>query len=124
MAPGFTHQSAVLGSPDQWFNPNAFTLQRAGTLGNLGRGALIGPNLRSFDLALMKNFPIAWLGETGGLQFRVETFNLPNRANFGPPSIAAFAGAADNERPLGSFGLIRSTVTSARQLQLGLRINF
>jgi hypothetical protein len=124
MAPGFTHQSAINGAPDRWFQPEAFALQRAGTLGDLGRGALIGPDLRSLDLALMKNFRLPILGESGNLQFRVESFNLANRANFGPPGLAAFAGATDNEKPLGSLGLIRNTVTSARQIQLGLRFSF
>lgn len=124
VAPGFTHESAIAGTPDKWFNPDAFVLQPAGTLGNLGRGALIGPNLRSLDLALMKQFALPFLGEAGSLQFRAEAFNLANRANFGSPALAAFSGAVDNERPLGSLGLIRSTVTSARQIQLGLRLSF
>jgi len=47
-----------------------------------------------------------------------------NRANFGPPQLVAFTGAADNESPVSSLGLIRSTVTSSRQLQLGLRFSF
>jgi hypothetical protein len=51
-------------------------------------------------------------------------FNVFNRANFGVPSLVAFAGAADGEAPLGNFGRIRNTVTSARQLQLGVRFRF
>jgi hypothetical protein len=113
-----------LGSPDRYFDPAAFVLPPAGTLGNLGRGALIGPNLRTFDLGVMKNTRWSRLGEQGNVQFRFEAFNLFNRANFGPPSLVAFNGAADNEQPLSSLGLIRTTVTSARQLQLGLRISF
>jgi hypothetical protein len=93
-------------------------------LGNLGRGAIIGPNLRTFDVALMKNTRWERLGEQGNIQFRFEVFNLYNRANFGPPQLTAFNGAADNEPPLASLGLIRSTVTSARQLQFGLRLSF
>lgn len=99
-------------------------LQPAGTLGNLGRGALIGPNSRSFDLSAMKNFPLQNLGESGNLQFRVEMFNLFDRANLGTPNLTAFAGQRDDEQPFTSLGLIRSTVTSARQIQLGLRISF
>lgn len=124
MAPGFTHQSAILGRPNQWFRPEAFALQPAGQLGNLGRGALIGPDLRSFDLSLMRNFGLSALGEQGNLQFRLEMFNLANRANFGPPALTAFAGNAAQEMPLSSLGLIRQTVTSARQLQLALRLSF
>ena len=121
MAPGRTHQDAVLGGPDRYFDPAAFVLQPAGTLGNLGRGALIGPDLRSFDFSAVKNNRWA---ERMNLQFRFEAFNLFNRTNFGPPNLAAFAGAADNERPLATLGRIRSTVTSSRQIQLGLRFSF
>jgi hypothetical protein len=125
IAPGFTYESAVLGRPDQYFNPAAFVLQPAGTLGNTGRGAFIGPNLRTFDLAAVKKTRITrWLGESGNLQIRVEAFNVFNRANFAPPALTVFAGAADNEAPLSSFGRIRSTVTSSRQIQLGLRLAF
>jgi hypothetical protein len=124
MSPGFTHESAVTGNPNAWFNPAAFALQPAGTLGNLGRGALIGPNLRTFDLSLMKQFGWKKLGEAGFVQFRAEAFNLFNRANFGVPSLIAYTGARDGEAPTSSLGLVRNTITSARQIQLGLRIQF
>ena len=57
-------------------------------------------------------------------ELRLEVFNVLNRANFGVPTLLAFAGAAANEAPLASFGRIRSTVTSSRQMQLGIRIAF
>jgi hypothetical protein len=61
------------------------------------------------------------LGARSRVDLRVEVFNLFNRANFGPPGLIAFAGTSDTEAPLASFGQIRSTVTSARQVQLGVR---
>ena len=121
---GFTYESAVLGGPDHYFDPAAFRLPPAGTLGNTGRGAFIGPNYRSFDLAASKNMRLTRLGESGSLQVRVEAFNLFNRTNFAPPALTAFAGAADGEAPLSTFGRIRSTVGSSRQIQLGLRLAF
>lgn len=152
LAAGYTYESAVLGSPDQYFNPKAFLLQPSGTLGNTGRNAFAGPNLRTFDMAAVKNTRWAKLGENTVIQFRVEAFNLFNRANFGVPGLQVFAGnpagndiyndparpAAAACRPFkgedpdptapcqlqGSFGRIRSTVTSARQIQLGMRITF
>jgi hypothetical protein len=124
MAPGRTHGSAVIGSPDRYFDPAAFVLPPAGTLGNLGRGTFMGPNLRTFDFSLMKNFRWQSLGEAANVQFRAEAFNLFNRANFAAPALTAFSGAADNEQPLPSLGRIRSTVTSSRQIQLGLRFIF
>jgi hypothetical protein len=123
--PGFTYEEAVTGDPNEYFNPDAFMLQPAGTLGNIGRGAFIGPNLRTFDLSAVKNTRWRLLGDEGRIQFRVEAFNLFNRANFGNPSLIAFTGATDAETtPLSTFGLIRSTVTSARQIQLGVRLSF
>ena len=124
LAPGFTHETAVLGGPDQYFNPAAFVVPAAGTLGNSGRGAFIGPNLRTFDLAAVKKTQLGWLGDSASLQIRVEAFNIFNRANFAPPALTAFAGAAANETALSTFGRIRSTVTSSRQVQLGIRLAF
>jgi hypothetical protein len=49
------------------------------------------------------------------VQFRAEAFNLFNRTNFGVPGLLAFTG---------TFGRIRQTVTSSRQIQLGLRVQF
>ncbi|HEX8476337.1 MAG TPA: TonB-dependent receptor [Pyrinomonadaceae bacterium] len=124
LAPGFTHESAVTGDPDNYFAEGAFILQPAGTLGNLGRGALIGPNLRIFDLSAVKNTRWRRLGENTNIELRVEAFNLFNRANFAPPGLLAFSGATDNESTLPTFGRTRSTVTSSRQIQLGLRFVF
>jgi hypothetical protein len=124
IAPGFTYESAVLGGPDQYFDPAAFRLPPAGTLGNTGRGAFIGPNYRSFDLSASKNIRVTRLGEAGNFQIRVEAFNLFNRANFSPPALTAFGGTSDSEAPLPTFGRIRSTVGSSRQIQLGLRLAF
>jgi hypothetical protein len=127
MAPGFTYETAVLGRPDQYFDPRAFAVPAEGTLGNTGRGAFIGPNYRSFDLAAVKMTRIPrLLGENGSLQIRAEAFNLFNRANFGPPALTAFAGAPNTNEitTLSTFGRIRSTVGSSRQIQLGVRIAF
>jgi len=124
LAPGYTTTSAIRGTPDQWFDPAAFVLQPAGTYGDLGRGALYGPDLRTLDLALKKQFPWTKLGPAGHVELRVEAFNVFNRANFGIPSLQAFAGLADNEAPVATLGRIRQTVTSARQIQLGLRVQF
>ena len=122
-APGFTAEMAVTGDPNAYFNPAAFVLQPAGTLGNVGRGSLIGPNLRTFDLSALKNIRLSSLGDSARLQLRIEAFNLFNRTNFAVPSLLAFTGI-DGEAPLSSLGRIRATATSSRQIQLGLRLAF
>jgi hypothetical protein len=111
----------VIGEPDQWFDPSAFVLQPQGTLGNSERGQFRGPDLRTVDVAAVKR--IALRG-SARLDLRFELFNLFNRANFGNPTLIAFAGAAAGEAPFPSFGRIRSTVTSARQMQIGARMSF
>jgi hypothetical protein len=124
LAPGRTPEDAVLGDPSQWFDPTAFVLQPAGTFGTLGRGALIGPDLKIVDLALVKRIPWPRLGSQGRAELRVEAFNVFNRTNFGIPSLLAFAGLQDGEAPLSTLGRIRSTATASRQIQLGVRVQF
>jgi hypothetical protein len=123
-APGYGPDSAVLGRPGQWFDPRAFVLQPAGTFGNTGRGDIVGPNLRTLDLALTRHAAWARLGRAGRVEIRVEAFNLLNRPNFGPPELRAFAGQRDDESTLATFGRITTTVTSSRQLQVGIRARF
>ena len=123
-APGRGPEDAVLGRPDRWLDPTAFVLPAAGTFGNVGRNELIGPDLRTVDLAFSRQWAWGASGSRGRIEARVEIFNLLNRTNFGPPALVAFPGQADGETVLPSFGQIRTTVTSARQTQLGLRVLF
>ncbi len=123
-APGRGPGDAVTGDPARWFDPGAFVLPAAGTFGNVGRNELTGPNLRTVDAAMSKPFGWRHIGGRTRVDLRVEVFNLFNRANFGPPSLVAFSGASDNEAPLASFGQIRTTVSAARQVQVGIRVTF
>ena len=123
-APGYGPENAVLGRVDQWFDPAAFALQPAGTFGNTGRGDFTGPNLRTLDLSVTRSARWPALGDRGHVEFRIEGFNITNRANFGVPELRAFAGMRDGEAPLSTFGRVTTTVTSARQVQLGVRLVF
>jgi hypothetical protein len=123
-APGRGPGDAVLGQPDRWLDASAFVLPEAGTFGNVGRNEILGPGLGTVDLAFSRQFGWRRLGAGTRVDLRLEIFNLLNRANFGPPSLIVFAGSADGEAPLPSFGQIRTTVTSSRQTQLGVRVTF
>lgn len=106
----------VTGDPTRWFDESAYAVPPAGTIGNVGRNTIIGPNLFKMDFSLQKEFP---LGATRQLQFRAEFFNLPNRPNYANPSgssVYVFTG-----RPAGQ---ITDTTTTARQIQLALRFSF
>ena len=106
----------ILGTPDKWFNPNAFVLPPAGTFGNLGRNTLRNPGLANVDMSLFKD---TGLGEKLNLEFRAEFFNLFNRVNLGPPSVATFTTSG---APTSSAGVITRTLTTSRQIQLGLKL--
>jgi hypothetical protein len=123
-APGRGPEDAVTGDPGRWFDPSAFVLPPIGTFGNAGRNDLIGPDLRTTDVSFVKAIPWSGLGNAGRIQLRIEVFNLFNRVNFGPPSLVAFSGTGNETAPLPSFGQIRTTTTSARQAQIGVRIVF
>jgi hypothetical protein len=114
-------RSPTTGDPNGWFDSSAFVLPAAGTLGTIGRNSLVGPSLQTFDFSLVKRFRIV---EALACEFRAELFNLFNRANFAPPDLLAFAGTRDGEALLPTFGRVRETVTSSRQVQFGIKLTF
>jgi carboxypeptidase family protein/TonB-dependent receptor-like protein len=119
--PGTDPKKIVTGDPNRWFDTSAFELQPRGYFGNTPRNFLRGPGFANTDLSLVKNQVLA-----GGtrLQFRLEMFNLFNRANFSVPNRQVFAGAADNETALATAGQVTRTVNTARQIQLGVKFIF
>lgn len=124
LKPGRKAPNIVLGGPDRYFDPAAFELPEAGFLGNAGRNILFGPGLADVDFSLVKNNRAPFLGEKGNIQLRVEAFNLFNRPNLGIPDRVVFGGSTTGEQPLDTAGNIKETVTSSRQIQLGLKIVF
>lgn len=123
VAPGCSN-NPILGGPDRYWDVTCFQLQPPNTRGNLGRNTLIGPGLVSVDVSLIKSFPI---GRDRTLQFRAECFNLPNHPNFAVPSgRTAFTGVNPDGTPIlaPTWGRITSTVTTSRQIQLGLKLMF
>ena len=117
LAPGASG-NPILGGPDRYFDPAAFTLPQAGFFGNLGRNTLTGPGLANLDSALNKRFRLT---ERVRAQFRAELFNLLNHPNFAIPSQRTVFSAAG---PVGSAGRITSTSTASRQVQFGIKVTF
>jgi hypothetical protein len=91
----------------------------AGNIGNLQRNLIRLPGIFNTDLALFKNIP---LGEKRSLQFRWETYNLFNRANFTDIN-GAMTFDATGVQTNTIFGTPRAT-RSPRVMQGSLRINF
>lgn len=113
----------VLGSPNQWFNPQAFLAPPAnsGFYGNAGRSITPGPGLGTWDFSVLKD---ATITERFRLQFHAEIFNLLNRANFNTPNLIVFTPptASNPTGVSGTAGAITSTSTTARQVQFGLKL--
>lgn len=123
LRPGVNRDDIVLGGPTRYFDPNAFELQPPGFLGNAGRNMLTGPGLVNVDLAFVKTNRCSALGEDGQIELRVEAFNVFNRTNFAIPNRVVFS-PNEGQAPLPTAGRITSTMTDARQVQLGLKIRF
>jgi hypothetical protein len=113
-------------------NPAAFSARtdpNGGPLfvgpGTVGRNHFYGPNYANFDMVFSKRVRFT---ERVDLQLRIEAYNIFNTPHFTNPG----ADAAVLGNLLGSpiFGEITSTITrpdgttSARQMQVGLKLNF
>jgi hypothetical protein len=104
------------GNPDKYIKTECFTFPAQGLLGTLGRNTLTGPGLSNFDFSLVKN---SRLTEALNAQLRVEFFNALNHPNFSSPAFVIF----DNRGNLtANAGLITTTRTTSRQIQLGLKL--
>jgi hypothetical protein len=92
--------------------------------GNNGRNTLVGPKLVNVDLALLKNIRVPRISEAFGLQLRFEFFNILNHANFQAPvdNLQFDVITGFNSVLPGSAGVIDSTTTPPRQIQLGAKI--
>ncbi|MGH9386465.1 MAG: carboxypeptidase regulatory-like domain-containing protein [Vicinamibacterales bacterium] len=117
-AAGRNPENAIIGTAEQWFDPLAFVLPAAGTFGDVKRNSLRGPDLKVVDLSFVKN---QMVGRTQW-QFRVEIFNLLNRANFNPPSSPLLFNSTGAR--IAGAERITSLATPARQLQLGMKVLF
>jgi hypothetical protein len=115
------HGKVILGTPDQWFNPQAFTLPIPGTFGNVSRGSLRGPGLVDVDTSLFKKIRV---NERLSLQLRAEAFNILNHSNFSLSNPIVFDGDSSNYTYSSSAGQIYQSATSSRQLQLALKLLF
>ena len=119
-----TARTRSSGSPEQWFDPTAFVLQPAGTFGNTGRGDFTGPDLQTVDLALVKGMAVprlcgSWAPRAAHrsvqhVQPRELRSARPDRVR----RRGRQRGAALHLRPH------PTTVTSSRQIQIGLRLGF
>ena len=103
------------GDPNHYVKTECFAFPADGVLGNLARNALSSPGLSTLDFVLVKTQKF---GATTA-QLRLEMFNALNRANFSTPGTTIFD---DRGNLTANVGVITGTRTSARQMQLGVKL--
>jgi outer membrane receptor protein involved in Fe transport len=107
-----TTEGDVRSRLDRYLNTAAFAPAPRSRSGNLGRNTVRGPGAHLWDTRLTK---LTTIREGVNLRFLCEAFNLWNHAAFGNPGSVLDTPA---------FGTIRSTLSNARIVQFGLKLEF
>ena len=115
--PGCSGNPVNAGQPNNYIRAQCFSFPLPGELGNSRRNMIWGPWTSELDLSLFKN--IALKSDRYQMQFRAEAFNVLNHANFGMGNAPLF-DANGNVNPT-SAALAAPTLTTSRQLQLGVK---
>ena len=105
--------SLTAPSADQWFDRTAFPVVPVNSFrfGSSGRNVLDGPGTFNLNASVSRRFRFE---ESRALQFRLESFNLPNHPNFNLP---------ENRVDIISGGTI-SRAKNNRTMQVALRFEF
>jgi hypothetical protein len=98
---------------NHWLDITGFAMADLGTFGNCPVGVARAPGYSNLDMVLSKQFA---MGSDRKAEFRVEAFNFLNHPSFGPP-------ARDISAP-NTFGVITSTISSPRVVELALKFYF
>ena len=98
----------------QAFNSKLFSPNALGTFGNSSRRFFYGPGIDNYDMALRK---LTRVTESASLEFRFETFNTFNHAQFDG------ANSVDGNINDSTFGQILKS-QPGRVSQLALKLNF
>ncbi len=113
-----------------YFNPNTFTTEAIGQLGNAGRNAFHGPGVNNTDLSIMKRIYLT-KNENRFIELRLEGYNVFNHTQF---TVINYQGGGVNGdinnpnfgRVLSAYGATAGTVaqTGGRTVQLAAKFYF
>ena len=111
------HGNPIVGKPTEWYNSAAFLAppNGSGFYGNLGRDTLTGPSLAEWDFSLFKD---TTLHDRTRLELRGEFFNILNHSNFNTPNLVVFTPSGLSP----TAGIVTSTSTTSRQIQLSAKL--
>jgi len=111
------------GNPIHYIKTQCFAPPQPATrLGDSGRNIAIGPGLTNLDLAIFKNNYVR--NEKFNIQFRAELFNVLNHPNFAVPNRTAAQIFTQTFSPVTTAGLLTTTSTTSRQIQLAVKCIF
>lgn len=99
-------------TPARWFNTAAYAVPRQFTFGSSGRNQLRTDGFANVDFSIFREDSF---GERIHTQLRIEAFNLFNHPTFGTPQTLISSP---------TFGRVSGTISTARQIQLGLKLSF
>jgi hypothetical protein len=117
----------IRGTDSNWINPAAFTaVTNPDSYGDTPRNIARGPNLWQTDLGVSKRISIT---ERAQLQFRCETFNLFNRAQYSLPLEEIWlpptgTSASSIEPQVSTASTTPIGTGTPREVQFGLRLEF
>jgi hypothetical protein len=111
--------SCPAGTGSDWFTPASFANPAAGTIGNVGRDVLYGPNLMAINASVFRRFNIT---ERFKLEFRAEAYNVSNTPQFDLPD-TTLGDAAFGEITT-AHGSQSVQVNNNRLYQVSLRLTF
>ena len=114
MAPGNLEINNNPRNGKPYFNTALFTLPPLGTQGDAPRRPFFGPGINNWDMALHR---VVRLTESKSLEFRLETFNTFNHAQFDGN------GAVDGNINDPTFGRVVKAA-SPRIVQIALKFLF
>jgi len=115
------------GNPAHYIKTECFAMPNpVTTLGNVRRNSVVGPGLVNLDMSFFKNNYVKTGSNRMNVQLRAEIFNILNRANFSAPCGTCGETLLFDEEGgrIDNAGQITSTQTTARQIQLALKIIF
>jgi hypothetical protein len=101
-----------VGPDNPYYDPTAFANVTVARYGNTGRNQFYGPGYWNYNMSVFRTF--AMPGRTR-LQFKLEGFSVTNHPQWGQPNGSVTSG---------SFMRISSTRGGARNVRLGLKLDF
>ncbi len=128
--PNLVHQPYAMSCSTQNYiyqtpciDATAFAVQAPYTFGNAGRDLVHGPGLETVNFSLFKTFPVY---ERLSFQVRAEVANLLNHPSISNPAsdISSTTFNGNDPSTYSGFGLVSSTQSSSRAIQLAGKVIF